>query len=317
MASISKDIHTAKLFLEAGKNIGIPTETVYGLAANALDKNAVAQIFEIKNRPTFDPLIVHCASIENIKEYIIDFPVILEKLALEFMPGALTILLPKNEKIPSIVCAGLPYVAFRIPSHTLTLALLKSLSFPVAAPSANPFGYISPTTAMHVNKQLGHKIPYILDGGQCQIGLESTIVGVENNKVIIHRLGGIDIAEIEKIVGKVEYNINSSSNPVAPGQILSHYAPKKQILIGDIEKLIVENKSKKIGVLNFGKNKYNNIEFQLNLSKNNNYNEAAANLFDYMRQLDESDVDIIITSYLPNNGLARAINDRLQRANAK
>jgi L-threonylcarbamoyladenylate synthase len=317
LATISTDINLAKSFLEQGYNISIPTETVYGLAANALDKNAVAKIFEIKNRPSFDPLIVHCATIYEIKKYIIDFPKPLQDLANTFMPGALTLLLPKNEKIPSIVCAGLDKVAFRIPNHPITLALLKELNFPLAAPSANPFGYISPTTAQHVEKQLGNQIPYILDGGKCEIGLESTIVSLENQKLVVHRLGGLSIEELEKTGIEISIQINQSSNPVAPGQIQSHYAPKKPILIGNIAELICKNKDKKIGVLSFGNTIYDNVELDLNLSKNANYKEAASNLFDYMRQLDESEVDIILTEYLPTKGLGIAINDRLKRAAAK
>jgi L-threonylcarbamoyladenylate synthase len=317
LATISTDINHAKSYLEQGYNIGIPTETVYGLAANALDKNAVAKIFEIKNRPTFDPLIVHCATIYEIEKYIIDFPKPLQDLANTFMPGALTLLLPKNEKIPSIVCAGLDKIAFRIPNHPITLALLKELNFPLAAPSANPFGYISPTTAQHVEKQLGNQIPYILDGGKCEIGLESTIVSLENQKLVVHRLGGLSIEELEKTGIEISIQINQSSNPVAPGQIQSHYAPKKPILIGNITELIYKNKDKKIGVLSFGNMNYGNIELNLNLSKNANYKEAASNLFDYMRQLDESEIDIILTEYLPTKGLGIAINDRLKRAAAK
>jgi len=314
LATISVDINEAKSYLEKGEAIGIPTETVYGLAANALDKNAVAKIFEIKNRPTFDPLIVHCASIDDIQKYVIDFPTDLRNLANKFMPGAFTILLPKNNLIPSLVCAGLERVAFRVPNHPLTIKLLESLSFPLAAPSANPFGYISPTTAYHVEKQLGNKIPYILDGGKCDIGIESTIVGIENNQITVHRLGGLSIDELEKEIGTIEFNINYSSNPIAPGQIKSHYAPKKAFYVGNIDDLIKLQTDKKIGLLNFNNKIYNNIEFELNLSKNGNFNEAATNLFDYMRILDESDIDVIIADYVPNIGLGKAINDRLKRA---
>lgn len=314
MAKISSDITEAKLYLDAGNIIGFPTETVYGLAANALDKKAVATIYKVKNRPSFDPLIVHCSSVAEIEKYAKTFPEELKLIATKYMPGACTVLLEKKDLIPSIVSAGLSKVAFRIPNHPKALELLNILNYPLAAPSANPFGYISPTSSLHVEKQLGTQIPFILEGGKCAIGIESTIIGLENNTIIVHRLGGLSVEEFSKNGLKVELQINQSSNPTSPGQIKSHYAPKKKFIVGNIEDLIEQFKNKKIGLLNFGKNKYNGVEIELNLSKNADTTEAAINLFDYMRTLDESDVDIIISSYVSNFGLGLAINDRLKRA---
>jgi L-threonylcarbamoyladenylate synthase len=312
MATIGKDISKAVQLLELGKLVAIPTETVYGLAANALDTTAVAGIFRAKNRPTFDPLIVHTYSIEKAKEYVKNFPEELEKLAKAYWPGPLTLLLQKKNIIPDLVTSGLDKVAIRIPNHSLTLELLQQLNFPLAAPSANPFGYVSPTSPEHVNKQLGNEVDYILDGGNCEVGIESTIVGVENGKVCIYRLGGLTIEQIEKVVGRLELKINNSANPTSPGQLQSHYAPMKKLVIGNVDELLKQYEN--AGVLSFGDKTYDVYEF--NLSRNRNLTEAAANLFAGLRALDESKVEIIITEYLPEIGLGIAINDRLTRAAA-
>ena len=319
MAKIGSNIEKAADWLKKGSVVSIPTETVYGLAANALNETAVLQIFDIKKRPSFDPLIVHISSINEIEKYTLSFPHTLKPLADLYMPGPLTLLLPKKSIIPDLVTSGLDQVAIRIPKHPLTLALLSSLDFPLAAPSANPFGYISPTSTAHVNQQLGKQIPYILDGGDCSIGIESTIIGVENDEIILYRLGGLSLNAIESVVGKVQININQSSNPKSPGQIKSHYAPKKPFYIGDIQELIYQFRDKKVGIISFGKNanfKQQNI-VEYNLSLVGDTYEAAQNLFGTMRILDNSAIDIIVTDYLPETGLGLAINDRLQRAAAK
>ncbi len=317
MAEIGKDIQKAKDFLEKDELVAIPTETVYGLAANALNPIAVAKIFEVKERPTFDPLIVHTHSLHEVYKLVTNIHPALLKLAEAFWPGPLTLLLPKKEIIPSLVTSGLDRVGVRVPNHPLTLDLLSQLNFPLAAPSANPFGYISPTTAMHVEKQLGTKIPYILDGGSCEVGLESTIVGEENGEIIIYRLGGLSVDEIETIVGKVSVQLNQSSNPKSPGQLKSHYAPKKPVYIGNLNESQKQYSDQKIGAIVFG------IDIKLsesilikNLSSTKNYQEASANLFSFLRELDEADVDVIITELLPETGLGLAINDRLRRASA-
>ncbi len=313
MAAIGKDILKAGSLLEQGKLVAIPTETVYGLAANALDTTAVAGIFRAKNRPTFDPLIIHTYSIEKAKEYVREFPDELEKLAKAYWPGPLTLLLPKKNSIPDLVTSGLDKVAVRIPNHPLTLQLLQKLNFPLAAPSANPFGYVSPTKPEHVNKQLGNEIDYILDGGNCEVGIESTIVGMENGKVCVYRLGGLTIEQIEKIIGKVELKINSSDNPTSPGQLHSHYAPLKKLVIGNVDELLKQYKN--AGVLSFGDKSYDVYTYEL--SRTADLTEASANLFAGLRALDESKVEIIITEYLPAIGLGIAINDRLTRAAAE
>jgi L-threonylcarbamoyladenylate synthase len=317
VAEIGKDIQKGKDFLEKDELVAIPTETVYGLAANALNSIAVAKIFEAKERPTFDPLIVHTHSLHEVYKFVTIIHPSLLKLAEAFWPGPLTLLLPKKEIIPSLVTSGLDRVGVRIPNHALTLDLLSQLNFPLAAPSANPFGYISPTTAMHVEKQLGTKIPYVLDGGSCEVGLESTIVGEENGEIIIYRLGGLSVDEIEKVVGKVSVQLNQSSNPKAPGQLKSHYAPKKPVFVGDLKELQSKYADKKIGAIVFGNDiKLNNSVLIKNLSSSKNYQEASANLFSYLRELDEAEVDLIIAELLPEEGLGLAINDRLKRAAA-
>jgi len=317
--AISTDLSLAKTLLESGKLVAIPTETVYGLAGNALDPIAVASIFETKNRPSFDPLIIHVSSIEATSKYILDFPVQLKKLAEVFWPGPLTLLLPKTSQIPDLVTSGLERVAIRVPSHPLTLALLRSLDFPLAAPSANPFGYISPTSPAHVNAQLGTVVPMILDGGPCQVGLESTIVGLEGEEIVIYRLGGLEIASIEAIVGPVKIQDHSSSNPQAPGLLESHYAPTKPFFLGDLEEMIsyYSSQGKSFGVLSF-QNFYSEVPIgrQLRLSQNGDLKEAAANLFAAMRELDGMDLEFILAEQAPDYGLGKAINDRLKRASA-
>jgi L-threonylcarbamoyladenylate synthase len=216
-----------------------------------------------------------------------------------------------------LVTSGLSQVAVRIPNHKLTLELLESLDFPLAAPSANPFGYVSPTTAAHVATQLQNKVDYILDGGTCDVGIESTIVGFENNSITVYRLGGLAIEDIEQIVGKVNVQINQSSNPTAPGMLKSHYAPTIPLFIGDVDDFIKINSPKKIGVISFFKNYNVEINHSKILSPASDLKEAAHNLFAAIRELDASDVDVIIAEKFPDNFLGRAINDRLQRASAK
>ena len=320
MAEIGQDIAKAKGLLEKGELVAIPTETVYGLAANALNSSAAASIFEAKNRPSFDPLIIHTDSVDKINQWVEEIPEALRLLVEKFWPGPLTILLPRKSIIPDIVTSGLDRVAVRIPSHPLTLDLLYTLDFPLAAPSANPFGYISPTSAEHVNKQLGDQIPYILDGGPCQVGLESTIVGIEEGEVIVYRLGGLDVQEIEAIVGAVKVKTHSSSNPSAPGLLESHYAPRKPFVVGDVKALLPNflEKGQKVGVLTLSQIFREVPESdQIQLSAIGDLREAAAKLFAAMRFLDELELDVILAEWMPNEGLGKAMNDRLQRASVK
>lgn len=323
MARIGTDIELAKELLEKGEVVAIPTETVYGLAGNALHEDAVLSIFEVKKRPAFDPLIIHVASLEQLSAYVDTIPEPARRLAEAFWPGPLTILLPKKKIISDLVTSGLPTVGVRMPNHPLTLRLLEKLDFPLAAPSANPFGYISPTTAQHVADQLGDQIPYILDGGACGIGLESTIVGFENDEPVIYRLGGMSVEQIENVVGKAAVRSHSSSNPKAPGMLSSHYAPRKPLILlpthytSDGSRLSLEG-LRDVGALAF-KQPLPGIlpENQRILSPSGSMAEAAKNLFAYLRELDGLNIEMIYAEVLPDDGLGRAINDRLSRAAAR
>lgn len=310
---IGNDIVAASTFLAQGLPVGMPTETVYGLAANALDENAVLRIFEVKNRPHFDPLIVHTYAKGEISKYVVNIPPMAEKLIDAFMPGPVTVLLRKSSLIPDLVTSGLDNVAIRIPNHPVALALLQQLPFPLAAPSANPFGYISPTTAQHVYDQLQGKIPYILDGGATNIGVESTIVGFDDDSPVVYRLGGLAIEEIESVIGPVRVQLNESSNPQSPGMLKSHYAPRKPLTMYNALQPVNNN----TGIIAFdsyitGIDEMN----QILLSPSGDLNEAAKNLFAAMRRLDASDVTEIVAVKFPDTGLGRAINDRLKRASA-
>ncbi len=314
---IGEDVAEAVYWLEADRCVAIPTETVYGLAANALSTAAVARIFETKNRPTFDPLIVHVQNVAAADRYVEVFPPALRRLAEHFWPGPLTLLLPKRAVVPDLVTAGLPRVALRAPAHPLTRELLGRLAFPLAAPSANPFGYISPTTAQHVYDQLGGKIPYILDGGPCAVGVESTIVGMEQDEMVIYRLGGVSVEAIEQVAGRsVAIRPHSESNPLAPGMLTTHYAPRKPLLLWPSDD---SRGDEALGLLLFRRRENLPLHArQVVLSETGDLREAAQNLFAALRLLDAAeDVAFIWAELCPETGLGRAINDRLRRAAAR
>ncbi len=319
MDNIGRDIEKAALLLKAGSLVAIPTETVYGLAANALNPDAVLKIYEVKKRPFFDPLIIHIHALEQINHFVTRVPEKAKLLAEQYWPGPLTLILPRTSIIPDIVCSGLPHVAIRIPRHPLSLQLLASLDFPLAAPSANPFGYVSPTQATHVADQLGNEIAYILDGGACEVGLESTIIGFnEEEEVQVYRLGGLALEEIEKITGPLHLNINHSSNPRAPGQLQSHYATRKKLIVGkNLEEELTRHAHQNCAVISFCKEyRLKKPAYMKVLSASANLQEAAQGLFAAMRQLDETDADLILAEFFPDTFLGKAINDRLQRASS-
>lgn len=309
---IGSDIETARNFLMHDQLVAIPTETVYGLAGNALKDEVLVKIFEVKKRPLFDPLIVHFAQKNDIKKYVKEIPPLAEKLMDTFWPGPLTILLPKRKNISDLVTAGLPEVGVRVPNHESTLLLLRTLPFPIAAPSANPFGYISPTSATHVEKQLGSEIPYILEGGATEVGIESTVVRVEDQKIHILRTGGITAEMLSAFSNNITTEDHSSSSPASPGLLSSHYAPRKPFKVGSIEELIGAYSGVKIGVLSFSQT----YSCHLNkvLSAHESLTEAARNLFAMLRELDESDCEMVIGEFVPNEGLGIPINDKLKRA---
>jgi len=315
MAEIGKDIDRAKQLLKLGELVSIPTETVYGLAGNALNVNAVVKIFNVKSRPEFDPLIVHVPSISRARQYVEKIPDQARLLSEKFWPGPLTLVLKKKPVIPDLVTSGLDTVGIRCPLHALTQSLLGELEFPLAAPSANPFGYVSPTTPAHVNDLLGDHISYILDGGPCVVGIESTIIGFENEIPTIYRLGGLSVEEIESTVGKVQVSTQSSSNPKAPGQLKNHYAPHKKVMVGNLDELLQQYPAPRSALLTFQKD-YQSTN-QAVLSRSGSLEEAAKNLFTALRKLDKTDAEVILAEFVPDVGIGKAINDRLRRAAAK
>ncbi len=314
VAEIGQDITLAKTLIDQGHLIGLPTETVYGLAGNALNEEAILKIYSIKNRPKFNPLIAHTDSLEKVEKLVLELPDSSIKLAEKFWPGPLTLLLRKRPSVPDLLTSGLDRVAVRIPNHPLTQQLLYALDDPLAAPSANPFGYVSPTNAQHVNDHLGDKIPYILDGGSCAVGLESTIVGFEDGKTIIYRLGGTNIEAIENVIGKVEIHVNMSAHPAAPGMLKSHYSPGRKMIVGNIENNLGLLDPEATGIISFNKKYDVPVKNSAILSKSKNLNEAARNIFPALRQMDQPQIRIVLSEYLPEEGLGKAINDRLRRA---
>lgn len=308
---IGTAIDTAADWLKNGACVGVPTETVYGLAANALDEEAVLTIFEAKQRPHFDPLIVHVADIKAAEKFTTSIPGKARQLFSAFSPGPLTILLPKQRIIPDLVTSGLDTVGIRIPAHPLLRELLQLLPFPLAAPSANPFGYISPTTAAHVYAQLQGKIPYILEGGACQVGVESTIIGFDGEQPVLYRPGGLSLEQIEACVGPVMKNTETGSHPAAPGMLKSHYAPRKKLRWYSSETLVTPQTA----IIGFDQYLPGIArENQFLLSTEGDLQEAARRLFAVMRALDTSEFAEILAVPFPARGIGLAINDRLRRA---
>lgn len=316
---ITTDLNKAKEILLQNELIALPTETVYGLAGNAYNETAIKKIFELKKRPFFNPLIVHLKSASCITDVALEIPEIALILAQTFWPGPLTLVLKKQPHISDLVTAGKDTVAIRVPNHPLALALLDTLDFPLVAPSANPFGSISPTNAEHVYNYFGEELKVILDGGECEKGLESTIIGFENNQPVLYRLGSIALEEIEKIIGKLGVTTHSETSPNAPGMLSRHYAPKTETyLTNNITELVKCFEGKKIGLLLF-KNHFQNksIVHQEILSKSGDLNEASKNLYAAMHRLDQNNLDLIIAERLPDRGLGKTINDKLVRATKK
>lgn len=314
-APMGQDLEKAIAVLKMNKVVAIPTETVYGLAGNALNPDAVTEIFHVKNRPSFDPLIVHVPDVESWSKYAKDIPEKAISLAKKIGPAPVTYILPKRNVIPDLVTSGHPTVGIRIPNHPLALDLLRKIDFPLAAPSANPFGFVSPTTALHVQDQLGEKIEYILDGGPCNVGVESTIIDFSTKTTKVLRLGGFKIEELEELLGEKLEIQTSSSNPSAPGMLISHYSPGIPLLVGDVDELIQKNKGQKIAVISLSRNPENTPLISYHpLSESESLTEAARNLFTVLRSLRERNFDLIIAEKFPDRELGKAINDRLKRA---
>jgi L-threonylcarbamoyladenylate synthase len=296
--------------------IAIPTETVYGLAGNAFSEKAINKIFELKKRPHFNPLIVHVKSPNELHSVAREIPEYALKLAEAYWPGPLTLVLKKQSNISSLITAGKDTVAVRVPNHYLTLALLNLIDFPLVAPSANPFGSISPTSAEHVFNYFNDDLEIILDGGACERGIESTIVGFENDIPHIYRLGSVSVEEIQQVIGNVEVFHSETNEIKSPGMLSRHYAPQtKTLLVDDVEKSIKECKEKRIGLLLFKRHiNETKIIAQETLSEKGDLNECAQKFYASLHNLDRLNLDIIIAEKFPDLGLGRSINDRLQRA---
>lgn len=319
MTEIINDIQKAINALNNGKVIAIPTETVYGLAANIYDENAINLIYSIKGRPNNNPLIVHIKSIDQLNNVATEIPPIAKKLAQHFWPGPLTLVLKKQKSISNIISSGKNTVAVRVPNHPIVLNLLHNLDYPLAAPSANPFGSISPTNSNHVFQYFENKIDLILEGGNCVNGIESTIIGFENNDAVLYRHGSIAIEEIEKITGSLKIITKDNNAPNAPGMFSKHYAPKtKSFLVEDINHSIQTFGTEKIGVLVFRQKVANSKPIiQYILSESGDFKEASKNLYSYLHELDSLNLDVILIEKLPNINLGKSINDRLNRAVAE
>jgi len=313
---ITTDLELVINSLKRGEIVSIPTETVYGLAGNALKEESVDLIFNLKKRPAFNPLIVHIPDVNFLDRVAENIPDPAKLLANHFWPGPLTLILKKKASIPNRVTAGKDTVAVRVPNHPLTLELLKKLSFPLAAPSANPFGSISPTLAIHVYKYFGDKVPFILDGGSCKSGLESTIIGFENETPVLYRHGALALEKIKEVIGPVKELIKNDQNPQAPGMLSKHYAPQTETIRSEnILETIANFPNKKIGVLSFQKIELSEeITHQEILSEKGHLEEAARNLYAALHRLDQLQLELIVVPYFPNHGLGKTINDRLQRA---
>jgi len=304
----------AAALLREGGVVAFPTETVYGLGARATDERAVARVFEIKGRPRFDPLIVHVADWDRARALAVEIPPLAERLARRFWPGPLTLLLPKSPVVPDLVTAGLPTVAVRCPSHPVASELLRRAAIPVAAPSANRFGRLSPTTADAVAEQLGARPDLILDGGPCPVGIESTILSIEGGAAVLLRPGGLALEEIEAEIGPVRTGPATDARPRAPGRLPRHYAPRTPLTLleGAPPPDAAAGRS---GLLAFRApaqpQRYAAVE---TLAPSGDPREAAARFFAALRRLDALGLERIFAEPAPDSGLGRAINDRLRRA---
>jgi L-threonylcarbamoyladenylate synthase len=302
--------------LQKGDTVALPTETVYGLAADALNPIAVAKIFEAKERPHFNPLIVHLpgyAWLGRVAAVPRDERKLIEKLTDHFWPGPLTIVMPKREIVPDIVTAGLNTVAVRISSHPVFSEIAIAFGKPLAAPSANRFGRLSPTTAQHVLDELDGRIPLIIDAGPTQHGLESTIIAVRENTIEILRCGPLTKEELSIFGAKVDV-VGSRDKISAPGQSSSHYAPKTPLQLIDNPESFAPEKNQRIGLLAWHPSESEKrFAAVRSLSERQDMREAAANFFRYLRELDALSLDLIVAERVPLRGLGAAIMDRLER----
>ena len=298
-----------------GEIVALPTETVYGLAADALDPLAVAKIFEAKGRPRFDPLIVHLPNkewLERIAKIGNRSRDLIEKLIAQFWPGPFTLVLDRQSIVPGIVTAGLDTVAVRMSAHPVFTEVVRAFGKPLAAPSANRFGRVSSTTAQHVLEELNSRIPLIVDAGPCEHGIESTIVAIRDGKISILRRGPITAEQLSSFG---EIDMADDTKISAPGQLPSHYAPKTPLQLVDDARSFAAGPNQRSALLAWNPvEKEGRFVTVRNLSQRQDLREAAANLFRYLHELDELNLDLIVAERVPNRGLGAAILDRLQRA---
>ena len=312
---VTKQIEAAAEVLLNGGIIGMPTETVYGLGGIAYNEKAVKEIYRVKQRPFYNPLILHICGIEQIDMVAAHIPEVAYKLAEEFWPGPMTLVLPKKTEVPGIVTAEHDTVAIRVPAHPVAQQLLKATGAPVAAPSANPFGRTSPTTAAHVLEYFEGQIPLILDGGPCEVGIESTIIGFDNGKPVIYRQGTVTEQQIVKIAGKVDRFVNEEAAPRAPGMLSRHYAPKTPLVVTkDVVATAEAYRGKRLGIISFSGSILPQAVSEIVLSRTGSLKEAAANLYRSIHQMDNAAVDLIIAEEFPATGIGAALNDKLYRA---
>jgi L-threonylcarbamoyladenylate synthase len=307
--------------VRAGGLVGMPTETVYGLAANALDAGAVAKVFSAKGRPTFDPLIVHLADVSDLSRVVSIVPALAWRLAESCWPGPLTLVLPKAATVPDLVTSGLPGVGIRIPAHAMAQQLLREAGCPLAAPSANPFGGISPTTAAHVVAGLGGRVEYVLDGGPCRVGVESTVVSLMGEVPVVLRPGGVGPERLEELLGHYETArsdaaLDDSAQP-APGMLSRHYAPRTPLRLIAATGVAVPVPGRRSGLLTWGsESEIPGFDRIFRLCSEGNPEICAAGFFAALRDLDSAGLDVIIARQFREIGLGVALNDRLRRGAA-
>lgn len=313
---MEEKILKAAQLLRKGELVAIPTETVYGLAANAFLDDAIRSIYELKNRPLINPLIFHVKSIDCIYKLAKNVPNDAIKLAEAFWPGPLTMVLDKKDHISDLATAGKRTIGIRMPDHEVTLNLLEMLEFPLVAPSANRSNHISPTSADHVRQSFKDRAPDILDGGDCKTGIESTIVGFKTDGVYLYRQGAISINEIEALLGCKVLEMQNEVSPESPGMFKKHYSPNTPLYIADrISSALMSDNDKRVGLISY---RENHVEFNAvvhrSLSENGDLNEAASNLYAALYELDSLGLDFILVERVPERGIGKAINDRLTRA---
>jgi L-threonylcarbamoyladenylate synthase len=304
------NIEKAAKYIREGKLVAFPTETVYGLGGNALNPLAVAKIFELKERPSFDPLIMHIASIAQLEKLVLSMDERIYRLAEKFWPGPLTMVLPRSNIVPDIVTSGLPTAGIRMPANEIALELIRRSDCPIAAPSANKFGRISPTTAAHVKKQLPN-VDYIIDGGKTTVGLESTIINLTDFGFQILRNGIITKEELETII---PFDSDSEIQKLsAPGMLKSHYSPGKMFLIAHNNNLKIDKL--KAGLISFSGELENGYRKVIRVSERKDLKDYAVNMFEAMHAFeDDNDIEIIIAEAVIDRGIGKAIMDRLRKA---